>query len=54
MEVLGENTKNFKKLASKEVLLANITLINRERKKKRSRGEDERGGPHQRGENWDG
>jgi hypothetical protein len=41
---LGKNTKIFKKLASKEVLLANVTLISRENKEKMV-GRESRGGP---------
>jgi hypothetical protein len=34
---LGENTKSFKKLASEEVLPANVTFINREKREKSGR-----------------
>jgi hypothetical protein len=37
---LEETIKNSKKLASKEVILANVILISRERRKKRGRKEE--------------
>jgi hypothetical protein len=39
---LEENTKSFKKLASKEVLPTNVTLVNRRKRERRCRKGEEK------------
>ena len=53
-EVLEEDTKNFKRLALKVVLVANVTLISKKKRDIRSRDGEEREGPHQRGRKKEG